>query len=75
MLISFLVGCPGRSPYLTDLTEEANPGRANSLPMPYALDLRTDITFLLELDVSGLLSDVCDCARYNSTSILTPIPI
>lgn len=75
MLISFLVGCPNRSPCLTDLTEEANLGRANSLPMAYSLDLRTAITFLLELDVSGLLSDVCECAWYNSTTSLTPSPI
>ena len=62
MLISFLVGCPNRSPYPTNLTEEANLARANSLRMAYSLDLRDVITFLLELDVSGLLSDVCECA-------------
>jgi hypothetical protein len=59
MLISFLVDCPERSPYLTDLTEEANLDPVNTLPMAYSLDLSTAITFLLELDVSALLSDVC----------------
>lgn len=43
--------------------------------MAYSLNLRTAVTFLLELDVSGLLSGVCECAWYNSTTSLTPSPI
>ena len=74
MLIS-LSGCTHRSPYLVDFTEEASFDRANTLTMAYSLDLRTAITFLLELDVSGLLSDLCECGWYNSTTSLTPRPI
>ena len=49
--------CPtDRSPHLMDLTEEANLDRANTLPMVYSLDLRKAIAFLLELDVSRLVS-------------------
>ena len=55
VLIS-LSGLTDRSPHLMDLTEEANLDRANTLPMVYSLDLRKAIAFLLELDVSRLVS-------------------
>jgi hypothetical protein len=68
MLISFLVGCPERSPYLTNLTEEANLDRVNTLPMAYSLDLPTAITFLLELHVSSPPLEAYEHACYSFTA-------
>jgi hypothetical protein len=38
------------------------------LPMAHSLDLRTVISFLLELDVSELPLDACDFARHRRTA-------
>jgi hypothetical protein len=64
MLIS-LSDFTDRSPYLINLTEEANRDRANTLPIAYSLNLRTTIAFLLELDVSSLLLEAYEDACYS----------